>query len=783
MSSEFKSLLILGSALTSTMIASSAFAQEAPAPEAAPAAAAASAGASDSGDIVVTARRRSENMQKVPVAIVAFTQEALKQRAISSPLDLNKAVPGLAVSAAEASATQITFSIRGRGQAYATESGSVETYFAEVPLSSPYSTPGLPPQFFDLQSLQVLKGPQGTLFGRNTTGGAVLFVPQAPTDNFEGYVRVQGGNYGDFQLEGALNVPLAGDQASLRVAGFRWHRKGYGRTIAGRTDVFGKVLPSQRYDNQDVTELRATLLLKPADGITNSTIFTYHTDTNRSTTKLAAVRPGSGFAFLAPLIIDDVHLADVDLDLTKKPSHIWAAINTTTVDLSDSILVKNIFSHIHSSGSSSNPTDTDGTALPLIQNFQPRNIKNWQTVEELQLQGKGDQLDWIVGGLLDLTRQPDGEGINMIVDTINFGQFHTSFQKLRYTSKSVFAAGTFKATDQLNFSAGIRHTWDSITRKQADAVSNTMNITLPSQSPGLVFETRAAKFKGFTYNAGVDYRPNNHLMIYGGYRHGYKRGGFNQSATSTADALFGPEKNEDFYLGVKSNFDVGGARAHFNIEGFYDIYHGAQRSYLTLRPDGNLGIATQNVDKTRYRGFDMDLAIDPAEWLNLSANYTFVDADYLKWPDTSWPGLTGDLSVNPVSATSRHKLSATARFHHELANDMGEIAFAPTVSYQSRYFQVDQAVRVPNSVAILFNGGVNFNSLATGGVVVPGYKLVDLRMEWNHFLGSQVDLGANVTNLFNKDYAIGNTGIYNIGLQANSYGAPRMITVEARLRF
>ena len=251
-----------------------AWAQNAPAPAVQPAEEA------GTGDIVVTAQRKEESLQKVPVAIIAFSQKTLTEKSIFSAFDLNKAVPGLATVADSANSSIPTFSIRGRGQSYGAASGSVETYFADVPLSPPFESPSLPPQFFDLQSVQVLKGPQGTLFGRNSTGGAVLFVPAPPTDKFEGYVRVQGGNYGDFQFEGAVNLPIS-DKALLRIAGFDWHRKGYVRTIGGRTDYFGHILPSQTFANQDVTEVRATLLLKPSDSFTNSTIFTYHTDSNR----------------------------------------------------------------------------------------------------------------------------------------------------------------------------------------------------------------------------------------------------------------------------------------------------------------------------------------------------------------------------------------------------------------------------------------------------------------------------------------------------------------------
>jgi hypothetical protein len=132
------------------------------------------------------------------------------------------------------------------------------------------------------------------------------------------------------------------------------------RTVGGRTDYFGRVLPSQRFNNQDVAEFRASLLLKPSDTITNTTIFTYHTDNNRQTPKATFLRPGFGFP--TSVLSLPPYVADVSVDLDHKASSTWAVINTTTVDLSDSLTLKNIFGHIHAKALTAYPQDTDGTS-------------------------------------------------------------------------------------------------------------------------------------------------------------------------------------------------------------------------------------------------------------------------------------------------------------------------------------------------------------------------------------------------------------------------------------
>jgi iron complex outermembrane recepter protein len=248
-----------------------------------------------SNDIVVTARRRSELIQDVPVSITAVTGATLEARGIRSAEDLRILSPSLNVGGQ--ARDNANFYMRGQtpgviqlGQRNFT---SVATYFAEVPAN--VGGPGL---FFDLGGVQVLKGPQGTLFGRNTTGGAVLFEPQAPVERVEGFVRASGGNFDFFQFEGAANVPL-GDVGALRLAGIVSSREGYTQSI----------LTDQMLDGRKFEGMRLSVLLRPADGLTSTTIIDYrHKDNSGSGNVLRAINPAAPFGevpvapALAPLL-------------------------------------------------------------------------------------------------------------------------------------------------------------------------------------------------------------------------------------------------------------------------------------------------------------------------------------------------------------------------------------------------------------------------------------------------------------------------------------------------
>jgi iron complex outermembrane receptor protein len=792
------------------------------APVDSPVDATASSGSSDTTasssleEVVVTARRVAENLQDVPVAITAFSQQTLTERSIYKAFDLNAAVPGLAVSSDSGRSSRPLFAIRGMGQDFGAAAGSVETYFADVPLSGPFQMPAMGPSFYDLQSLQVLKGPQGTLFGRSTTGGAVLFVPQAPIMNeFGGYGRIQAGNYGDYQLEGAVNLPILDDRVALRLAGFDWKREGYGQTVAGNTDLFGHVLGQQRYDNQDVHEGRATLLVTPVENFQNSTILTYHFDDNLNTTKATVVDPttalGGGISFLYPNLTKlSPYVADISVDLAHPPTENYAAINTSTYEITPNITIKNIFGFIDAKGITDVASDVDGS--PLIAIDLPsvtRTSESKQTTDELQVQGKAlnGRLSWIGGGLLDQTRQPGGSDIGVILATTNAsGGVATAWQQNTFDNRALFGSLTFNFTDDLSFTAGERHSWNRVhiieymaplsAAQYEDNIGLRINNVPANQ---LSLENNRAYFQGDTYNFGLQYKWTPDVMVYGGYRRGYKQGGFNVSAPAAepSEQGFQPETNDDFYLGVKTTFNWNGMPGRFNVELYNDIYHNKQESYLTLTGTGAnaaLATVTYNVPRTIYRGLDADLTLDPTTWLRVTTNYSYIDAYYANWMDSTYAATAGapggpypnyhlNLAINPVPYVSRNKFSVTTRFHGELPAQKGELAFVPTVTYQGRWYTIGDANLLPQGETAWLGIPYNYNTAARGGDFVRSYGLLDLRFEWNAVWGSKVDLAANVTNATNKAYSDGDTTSLPFGVQSDSIGPPRMFTVEASTKF
>ena len=186
-------------------------------------------------EVTVTARRREESNQRVPVAITSVSGDALQNASVQRVEELRFVAPSLQISPTPFGNAVPGYTIRGQRQleSLATQDPSVVVYFADVPMMRPHATNGA---FFDIDSVQVLKGPQGTLFGRNTTGGAVLINPKRPTHDFGGEIAVGFGNHGEVNGTGVLNVP-AGDTLAIRAAGTIRQSDGYTRNL-----VNGKML-------------------------------------------------------------------------------------------------------------------------------------------------------------------------------------------------------------------------------------------------------------------------------------------------------------------------------------------------------------------------------------------------------------------------------------------------------------------------------------------------------------------------------------------------------------
>ncbi|MDE2631402.1 MAG: TonB-dependent receptor plug domain-containing protein, partial [Alphaproteobacteria bacterium] len=235
--------------------------------------------------VIVTATRRPENLERVPVAVTAILPETIREENLRSALDLQQLSPSLTVAANLGSRDDNVFTIRGQSQPFGGADSGVQTYFNEVPFGG-----SGPANYYDMDNIQILRGPQGTLFGRNTTGGAVLFQPKKPSDQFGGYIDASAGDFAMHEVQGALNVPVIGDKLEIRVAGDSMRRDGFTQDVT---------FPS-KLDNVAYDAFRVGVNMRPFAGFENYLVFDYRRDHTRGTgAELTSIAPQSQFVALA----------------------------------------------------------------------------------------------------------------------------------------------------------------------------------------------------------------------------------------------------------------------------------------------------------------------------------------------------------------------------------------------------------------------------------------------------------------------------------------------------
>jgi len=830
---------LLGSA--ALCAAPAARADEAPAPV--PATQAAAPAQVSTPEIIVTANRREERAQDVPVSLTAISAASIEERAITQLQDIAASVPSLVIAPnGQASRDVQSPSIRGQSASFQ-GAPAVVLYLDEVPLPAAYtlSSQGGPGNFVDLQSLQVLEGPQGTLFGRNTTGGAILLSPAKPTDKLEGHIQAGFGNYNLAEGEVVLNLPI-NDKVRLRIVGASRDRDGFTHDIVWNKDR----------DDTHWRTGRLGLWLQPFDNVTNYTMG-YYTESHSNGTgvigvainekylvglaetptpygPLGALVPSYNFcgAGTGPancssynaMIAQQQQLGnrqtahDVD-DFTR--SYTGGITNTTDIDLTSNLKLRNIVSWAEIKEYYAQ--STSGFDAPLYDTGTTDSSKaprDWYKLftEEVQLQGTAldKKLTYTVGGFY-YDQSPAGNmqsyAINVCANATPAGCPVATFQNTLVTnrSKALYGQGTFDfgaltpALEKLRLTAGFRYTWDTV-------IGSTSSYNYIPEAGGAQYVTGCTwtsvavtdaltqcafgarlDSSAPTWTIGLDYRPNRDVMFYGRATRGYKAGGFNSYAVFEDTRTFGPEKVTDYELGFKSNYKVAGVPTMLNINGFYMDYANIQRAAgdYNLATGGN-GAITLNNASAVIKGVEVEWMVRPARFLELGGNYSYTKSYYKSFIFNSNSGVY-DCTAQSINSPKVYQgANMTCRPLQYLSPNIvsvyGRITL-PTpekvgnVSLYASYDWTDKQATAPFSTETFPDGTVN-----EPGVLLPSYGLLNGTIEWKNLLGMPLDLSVFGTNIANRTYRISNSGIYqSIGVQAVIYGEPRMFGMRLKYSF
>jgi len=726
-------------------------------------------------EIVITARRREENINSVPVAVTALTSSDLRAKNIQTAEDLQNYVPSLNVSSS-VTRDDYTFSLRGMGPTGGSGPGAVlagggtgvVTYFADVPTSG--AGPGL---FYDLESVQVAAGPQGTLFGKNTTGGAVLFVPKKPVNDFEGSIEFGLGNYNMKTATAVVNVPLVDNTVLLRIAGQFLDRDGF-------TIDRGPFFAGKDYDNRDYWALRASLLLRPFDNLENTTIFSaLHSEGNGDGFVLTAANPAGAFgSLLSPILAEQQASGIRSTSLSANEidrRYNYGIINTTRWSVSEQWQFKNIFSYQVQKWR--NSEDVDGTSL-VLDDLVPVG-QGWHTqvgtyTEEPQIQGTAldDHLKITAGAYYEdghnLAPQPYQVQValgNFLINQID--QTNAERSRGLYAQTTYDLGGFYSSLDGLKLTTGYRYTWDNYSYGIASFSPSNANACLTSSGTYPASDcafSASGQSGGSSWTLGLDYQLPA-ALVYVRSGRGYVPGGFNPSFGFTSGGVdtpqfrFAPESVIDVELGVKSEFDIAGAPTQVTADIFHSDYTDIQRYVSEVLPGGIASNFTANASEAEIEGFEFQGSVAPVSGLTLTATYSYNHGKYTKVDPAAAPSLVGV----PFAYLPQNKASVGATYKLPLAKTMGEYSLGLFYSYQSRFFDAPSVQPFD---------------------YIEGYGLLNARIDWNHVFQTSLDASFFVTNATDKIYRVGqyNDLVAN-GYITSFYGEPRMWGVQLRYRF
>lgn len=822
-----RSAMLGGIALTALAVAGPAHAQSAPAADG-------QAGNSIQ-DIVVTAQRRQESRQSVPIAITAFSQQVLRDNNVTKPQDLNGLVPSLTVSSnGQGSRESQIPTLRGQGATFEASPGVV-VYMNEVPLpaATSLSMQGGPGNFIDLENVQVLAGPQGTLFGRNTTGGAVLIEPHKPTDKLEGYIEGQLGNHDLRGVEGMINVPIIDDKLMVRLVGADYNRNGF---------TYDQIWNKWRDDSHWYTG-RLGILIKPVDGVTDY-LSVYGTKSHNNGPGMVNTGfniPGlQAYGFCGTpggipcsVYTDQTAIANaigprqtrLGVDEFQRVQT-WGLVNKTDIALSSQLTLRNIISYQRFKGDYA--YDGDGTPLQQydvedsaaypsspIASLAKYGIPAYgyingstggtrdnirEFTEELQIQGKllNDKLTFSTGGFY-YNQTPVGiwqEHQIVYCPAAYTGVCAASVQNtgVSQKSKALYAQGTLDlgavtpALDKLKLTAGYRYTWDTIdghiqsylpTAIGASTVTcsfDSSSANVATNPSACTFPSATLKTSAPTWTFGLDYTPTKGLLVYGKVSRGYKAGGINPFAVRPSTLTFAPEHLTSYEAGWKYDTRLDDVPVRLNGDVYYSNYSNIQR---TAGDYNNSTSGSQNIPASGIvEGIELEAAVKPASWLNVGGTLSYTYANYHHYTYTA---LSPTVACNgPVAA------GGTA--------DASCLAFAYIAPWQ---FDIHATVKLPvpatvGDVSLTANyshqsSENNENQLLPSqqpGAIFEPYGLLNLSLDWKNLGGSNFDLNLFMTNVTNQTYRITNTDVYTSLLSvATLYGEPRMFGAKLRYTF
>lgn len=788
-------------------------------------------------DIVVTAQRVQQNLQDVPLAVTAVGAQALQNANVTDATRLELLAPGLTIGR---SGTDLRPAIRGvRTENVGANADPTIGFFIDgIYQSRPSQALS---GFVDLERVEVLRGPQGTLFGRNTYGGAISLVSAAPKEGFSAGANVLYGRFNRLRTDAFLNT--GGDHLQFRLAGAYERADGFVKNSSTGGDL-GKdeqvyLRPSVSVSSGDMKLVLRTAYWKQ-DGSALGAFGYKSRGTMIDPNTLSATNRGGSlgtgalpFSYNTRIRdgIADITVGGIGYDVGVPVGSDPYAVNFDTPAVLDNKMWQASADFSYDLGAASlrlitgytdwysyRSIDNDFSPFPIAQDI---NITDSRTFsQELQFVGdSGGPLEWIVGGYYYKDRivetffndqnntypalgTPQASGPPFTAGTPTGSPFALTRADsitpvtVRTESWAGFGQATYRVSPQFAFTGGLRYTSDQkrYTRQFRSAAG--LNLADGPTAPATVGQAlQEATFNKLTWKAGVEFKPREESLLYGQVSTGFTSGGFNGGNVAVAGQTvglppFNPQTILAYEIGSKNRFI--GDKLQLNIALFYNDLNNLQVQSQVPLPGGTTVISTTgNAGAARSYGGEIEAVIRPASNVSLGLNATYLNAKYntlrLSNPfpnptivcNTTAQGAPIPLAVG----TLRCVQPVAGVFVAQVDLAGARIPYSPELTLQAYLnWDIETSVgKITPSVNMLYNSGYQLTDFNTGIDKQEGFSKTDVRLTWTSKDG-QLTVQAYVENLENT--AVNQRGVFGSNQSLNaSYAMPRTYGIKAGLRF
>jgi iron complex outermembrane receptor protein len=593
-------------------------------------------------DIVVTAQRRAESVQKIPIAISAISGAALAERGATDLTSIGSSIPSLNMSE---QIGQARITLRGIGVDNISTGAESSVAFNQDGVFFSRSAAALA-SFYDVQRVEVLRGPQGTLYGRNATGGSVNIITNKPTSDLHGGVSLTGGNYETINAEAFVSGGLS-DTVSARLSGQVQNHSGYGKNIFTGSDI----------DSKHSQAIRGQLLFKPGSRLSVLLAADYYHSKDRSNTyhyfgPAGFTDDGTPVTPTALLLGGVVPTSERDVSSVRDPStaaEFWGARADISYELNDEVTLRSLTAYRRSDFMLL--TDIN----PLGVNLFPLDLseKSNQYSQEFQVNWDTDTNKLVVGAFY-LKETIDGA----LVAPLNllavggpdlFVQGYFAGGRLKTKAAAAFAQDTYSLTESLRLTLGARYSWERKTvADQSDF--DFSRLYDPANAPRFPVHNETKTFKSFTPKVGIDFDLARNTLLYASFSKGFKAGTFNLG--STAPAL-DPEKVDAYEAGIKSTVLDGRLRA--NISAFYYEYSDLQVGKV----QGQL-LVLENAAAAEIYGLEGEFTFEPVHNLLVGLNASYLHARFKRYITADQARPAGDGATVDENGVPAFNLSGNA---------------------------------------------------------------------------------------------------------------------------